>query len=90
MQSSPDPLGMTGSTCLKSPPKTTTFPPNKVSFSVISLRRVSSASIDYLFAIDASSQIMSAVCFERVAKLVCFPTLQQSLASLVMGILNRE
>ncbi|XP_058187525.1 uncharacterized protein LOC131304326 isoform X3 [Rhododendron vialii] len=90
IQSSFVPFGITGSTCLKSPPRTTTLLPNKLSISVMSFNRLSSASILCLLAIDASSHIINEVAFNSFAKPVCLPTLQDSLPSLSSGILKRE
>jgi len=90
------PLGTTGRICRKSPPSTTVIPPNGFSLLFwfvnlsISLRLLSSASKQFLFAIGASSQIIIEVFFSSSARWV--PCLISHVDSSVMlsGILNLE
>src|SRR4051812_11020802 len=88
------PRGTTGKICLKSPPKTITFPPN-TSFElpyldITSLSVLSSASNVCLCAIGASSQIISLVCLSRSPTSSLYSILQVELSSVGTGILNFE
>ncbi|KAM3348704.1 hypothetical protein ACQJBY_022143 [Aegilops geniculata] len=90
------PLVITGRICLKSPPSITAIPPNGFSslFSLvnlrISLRLLSSASKQCLFAIGASSHNISEVFFSSSAK--CEPCFISHVESSVIlsGIRNLE
>src|SRR6266540_1697303 len=85
------PFRTTGRTCLKSPPKTTVFPPNGISgFSMMSLMLLSSASIAYLFVMVASSHNISDADRRSFAVPLCLVKLHTPPSCMLSGILNLE
>ena len=84
------PLETTGKTCLKSPPKTMTLPPNGSNLPVISCNDLSRVSTDYLCVMATSSHMMSDASCNRVAVPLCFVKLQKEFSSSLIGILNLE
>jgi hypothetical protein len=86
-----DPFRTIGRTCLKSPPRTTVFPPNgRCDRPIISRRLLSSASTFCLFVIDVLSQIIRAACCSNLAVPLCFVKLHQPPSWRVRGILKHE
>ncbi|KAM3330131.1 hypothetical protein ACQJBY_026867 [Aegilops geniculata] len=85
------PFRKTGSTCLKSPPNTTVFPPNgRSGMSIMSCMLLSSASTVCLLVIDASSQIISDFAWGSLAVPLCLVNPQTAPSSIFSGILNLE
>ena len=80
-----------GSVCQKSPQKQTTMPPNNLSgCPLMSWNIQSTACMQNLCCIGASSQNSSSVSLIRSPRCVPFRTLQTVIASMLMGILKRE
>ena len=85
---------MIGKVCRKSPQKQTTIPPNGLSSRLLMSRNIrSTACMQNLCCIGASSessQTSKVVSFIKSPRCVPFRTLQTVVASISMGILNRE
>lgn len=74
----------------KSPPKTITFDPNKSFESIKSWSNLSTGSIEVLFVIGASSQIIRLADFRSCADELCLLILQFIFLVVSSGMLNLE